>query len=133
MSVQEIDEERYATQRGRYLARTTDLRAPEAKAISYAELGYSTIGISKQIDVSQSTVQEYLEKAMALYGLDIAETLLPDEEPPDYERVEPGYHDTLSDEEGSVWVKYVDRHRDKLPREWVHDVTSSAREDGLKP
>jgi len=133
MSVRELTDERYTIQRGRYLARTTDLRAPEAEAISYAELGYSTSGISKQIDVSQSTVQEYLEKAMALYGLEIAETLLPGEESSDYERVEPGYHNTLQEEERSVWLTYVNRHRDKFPQEWVHEVISSAREDGIEP
>lgn len=132
MPVRELSEDRYTTQRGRYLARTTDLREPEAEAVSYSELGYSISGISKKMDVSQSTIQEYLEKAMALYGLEIAETLLPDDDPPDYERVEPGYHETIPEEEQEVWVKYVDRHRDKLPKEWVHDVVSAAKEDGIE-
>lgn len=129
-----MDVQRYATQRGRYLARTTDLRKPEAKAIAYAEQGFSINGISKKLDVSESTVKDYLERAMAQYGLEIAETLLPDEEPPDYEKVGPGYHRNLKNtQDKEEWVKLVDRHRDKLPQEWVHNVLGPAKNDGIKP
>lgn len=70
---------------------------------------------------------------MALYGLEIAETLLPEEGPPDYERVEIGYHKQLKEEEQVKWIKYVDRHRERLPQSWVNSVIESAKEDGIKP
>lgn len=129
-----MDVHRYATQRGRYLTRTTDLREPEAKAIAYTERGYSINGVAKNIDTSESTVKTYMERAMAMYGLEITETLLPNEEPPDYEAVDPGYHRTLENEANQKkWLKYVDRYREKLPQEWVHSVLEEAKEDGFKP
>jgi DNA-binding CsgD family transcriptional regulator len=129
----DYDDDRYATQRSRYLAKTTELRKPEAKAVAYTERGYSFDGVAKQMDTSESTVKDYMQRAMALYGLEITETLLPDEEPPDYddEEVEPGYHESLSEYEREKWVKFVTRHQDKLPQEWAHDVVEAARADGV--
>ena len=118
------DPERYAVQRGRYLARTTELREPEAKAIAYAEQGYSSNGISKKIGVSESTIKDYLGRAMALYGLEIAETVLPSEELPDYHRVNSDYANQLSEEEEKKWREYVRRYSDRLPQEWVHEIMS---------
>lgn len=130
MTQLDVSSNRFTTQRARFLARSTKLREPEAKAVAYSEAGYSISGISKNIDVSQSTVQEYLERAMALYGLDICETLLPNETPTEVERVNPGYHNQLDKEDRSKWLTYVRRHKDKLPQEWVHEVIDSAKEDG---
>lgn len=127
-----MDNHRLATERGRYLARTTDLRRPEARAIAYAEFGFSHNGIAKQIETSESTVKDYLERAMALYGLEITKTLLPDKEPPDYDRVEPTYHRTLEFKtERQKWIKYVDRHQNRLPQEWVNSVLKTAEEDDM--
>ena len=127
----EMDEERFATQRGRLLSRTTSLRENEALAVAYAELGYSVNGISKNIGTSASPVKEYLEKAMALYGMEMTLTIDPDEELPTYEQVEPGYHRTLSEAERREWVKLVDRYSSKLPQEWANSVLESAAEDGV--
>ena len=124
----EMDDERYVELRGRYIAKTTELRLPESEAIAYAERGYSSNGISKQMDVSESTVKDYLRRAMALYGLEIAETLLPDEPEPDYDKVSPDYHKDLESKEKQKWAEYVHRYKDKLPKEWYNDVKKSIRE-----
>jgi DNA-binding CsgD family transcriptional regulator len=129
-----MEDERYARQRSSFLVRTTDLREPEAEAIAYSELGYSISGIGKMIDTSGSTVQNYLERAMALYGLDIAEPAPKEDLQQSCELIEPGYHRTLeSDKEKEEWVKFVDRHRDKIPQEWVHEVLEAAESDGITP
>lgn len=127
----DYDDDRYATQRGRYLAKTTDLRKPEAEAVAYTERGYSFDGVAKRMDTSESTVKDYMQRAMALYGLEITETLLPEEEPPDYDTVEPGYHETLDEQEREKWIQFVVRHQEKLPQEWAHEVIETAREDGI--
>lgn len=126
-----MDDDRYATQRGRYLAKITDLRKREATAIAYTERGYSFGGVAKHMDTSESTVKEYMQRAMARYGLDIAETILPDEDEPDYEQVEPGYHEGLDKYDQEKWAKFVIRYEEKLPQEWVHSVLDAARKDGV--
>lgn len=127
-----MDDERYATQRSRYLARKTDLRKPEALAVAYSERGYSFNGAAKRMDASESTVKKYMERAMALYGLEIAETILPDEDIPDYERVDSEYPQTLTHEqERERWIQLVDRHQENLPQEWVNEVLEQAEHDGL--
>lgn len=111
----EIDDDRYATQRGRYLAKTTELRLPEAKTVAYSERGYSHYGIAKRLDTTESTVKTYAEGALALYGLEIMETLLPDEEPADYEQVESGYHRSLKGRSKETSFDFIRRHGDSLP------------------
>ena len=61
-------DERLAHKRARYLEATTNLRTAEADAVAYAELGYSSSGIAKQIDSGESTVRSYLERTIAAYG-----------------------------------------------------------------
>jgi DNA-binding CsgD family transcriptional regulator len=132
MGTQGYDEDRYTTQRGRYIAKTTDLREPEAKAVAYSERGYSFDGIAKELDTGESTVQGYIERAMALYGLEAAETILPSEEPEDLERVDPEYFQTLQNRsERNDWLKFVKRHQEKLPADWSQDVLDAARETGV--
>jgi DNA-binding CsgD family transcriptional regulator len=129
-----MDDDRYATQRGRYLAKTTTLRKPEAEAVAYAELGYSRYGISTQMGKNEGTVKDYLHRVQALYGLDAISTLAPGEfdDPPELERVEPGYHTTLRDrDEQIMWIELVRKYDEKLPQEWVAEVVGSAREDGV--
>ena len=121
-----MDDDRYATQRARYISRTTDLRKPEARAVAYSERGYSIRGAAKRLDTTESTVQAYLQRAMARYGLGVSETLLPGEEPPELEEVSPEYHRELAGPEKRTWLTYVDRHREKLPQEWVAGVEDSA-------
>ncbi|SDZ89484.1 hypothetical protein SAMN04488065_1066 [Haloplanus vescus] len=66
---------------------------------------------------------------MALYGLEIMETNLPSEEPPDYEKVRPEYYNKLNDTDREIWIEYVRRHSDKLPQEWMHEILESADMD----
>lgn len=129
-----MDDDRYATQRGRYISRATELREPEAKAVAYSERGYSRHGIAKSIDRNENTVQDYLERAQARYGLNSILTLFPNQfdDPPELEPAEPGYHRNLSPKEEKIkWLKLVDKHSDKLPQEWVLAVFDAAEQDGL--
>lgn len=61
-------DEPLAHKRARYLESTTNHRAAEADAVAYAELGYSSSGIAKQIDSGESTVRAYLARTIAGYG-----------------------------------------------------------------
>lgn len=128
------DDDKYARHRSSYLARDTELKKTEAKAVAYSERGYSWSGASKKIDVAEGTVNSYMERAMARYGVEIAESLLPNEEPPDYEPiVDPGaYLMELADRrEQERWITCVERHQDQLPRDWVNDVADAAKEKGI--
>lgn len=48
---------RWARERARYIDRATELGRTEAKIVAYAELGYSSSGLAKHVDVSASTVK----------------------------------------------------------------------------
>ena len=127
------DDSQYATRRGGYLARTTELRKVEGTAVAYSERGYSHRGIAQQMDSTVSTVRKYLGQAMARYGLEICETIVASEEQaPDYEPVEPGYHRTRTPRDQQIWLDHVRRHEGALPAEWVAAVDKAAREDGLR-
>lgn len=128
------DDERYAIQRARYLARSTQLRKIEGEAVAWAERGYSASGMAKEMDTSASTVRDYLKRARAEYGMEIGMVKVgPGDEPPDYDRVEPGYHRDLPRKERQEWVSLVADHTGKLPAEWVSDVLEEAESDGLRP
>jgi hypothetical protein len=64
----DVDEERAAVERARYLDRTTDLRRRVCEAIAYAELGYSSGGIADRIDATEGTARKYLSRAIAHLG-----------------------------------------------------------------
>jgi len=129
------DDDRYATQRGRYLSRTTELRKPEAKAVAYSELGYSSNGIAKKLDTGESTVEGYLEKAIARYGFEICEFVFTgEEELPDYDPVDPDYfQDRPAKTDRKKWVDMVERYGDKLPADWVNDVLDTAEDARVRP
>ena len=61
------------------------------------------------------------------------EKVAPGDEPPEYDRVEPGYHRDLPREERQEWGSLVADHTGKLPAEWVNDVLKEAEDDGLRP
>jgi DNA-binding CsgD family transcriptional regulator len=125
-------DERYATQRSSYLVRITNLRETEAEAIAYSELGYSDSAIASKMDTSQSTVSGWKERAMALYGLEIAHPLLPDEERRDITQVGPEYLDELEPEERRVvWLEAVIKNENKIPMEWHNSVLEYAKEEYL--
>ena len=91
------DPDKYATQRGRYLIRQLELGKKQGKAIGYCERGYSWSSIAKNLDTTQGTVKAYIERAMCLYGFEIAEQKVPvGEDQPEYERVEPTYYQYLT-------------------------------------
>lgn len=125
------EHDRYAAERARVLERTTPLREPEARALAYSELGYSTSGIARRVDVSRGTVREYLERATALFGPRAVEPLGPGEDPPDLERVEPGFQAQLgADHLVVAWLEAVAGQADALPEEWVLSVADGAGADG---
>ena len=125
----------YATERGRFLARDTDLTRNQADAVAYAEQGVAWPAIREYTEFSDSVIQDYMEQAMARYGLDIALTLDPDElQPPattpTYDSVGPEYLDDLDRKQAIKWLELVDRHSNRLPAEWVADILDTARERG---
>lgn len=130
------DEERAVTQRARYISRTTDLRDKEAKAIAWTERGYSWTAVGKKLDTSKSTAKGWIERAMAQYGLEIAETLFPEDlEPPldqpTYEPVGVEYIDELENGGGvERWAECVQRHRDKIDQSWANDVVPELERRG---
>ena len=120
------NDERYATQRGRMLSRELDLRRPESEAIAYCERGYSWGGAAKKMETSKGTVKNYVERAICLYGFEIAENVVTeaDDELPDYDRVEPDYFRSRKD--GREWVALVMDYSDSLPAEFVENVKEAA-------
>lgn len=132
----DADIDRAITQRANYLSRATDLRKKEAKAIAWTGRGYSWRSVARRLDTGKSTAKGWIERAMAQYGLSIAETLTdgqlePPLSEPSYEAVGPDYLDTLEREDQRRWVECVDRHHDSLPQEWVAPIMDEIRSRGL--
>lgn len=118
----DLNEDQLVTQRANYLSRALELRKNEAEAVAWAEHVYSFSSIGRKLDTSKSTAKGWIECAMALYGLEIAETLFPEDlEPPlqepSYERVDPEYLDELQNEDDRKrWAECVERNVDSLPQ-----------------
>lgn len=127
------NDERYATQRGRMLSRELDLRRPEGEALAYVERGYSFGGAADEMDTSKGTVKAYVERAICLYGYEVAEQKVLDEdtELPEYKRVDADYWKSREGSDRREWVNLVINFEEKLPAEFVEDVRESAREHGL--
>lgn len=69
------DGERAAAERGRYLTRVHQgLRDEQARAVAYRELGWSSSGIARKVDVGKATVQTWLEQVATRHGLRAVET-----------------------------------------------------------
>ena len=130
------DEERLVTQRANYLSRATDLRDTEAEAIAWTERGYSYSAVGRKLDTSKSTAKGWIERAMAQYGLEIAETLQTDEldpplSEPSYEQVGPEYIDELQTEaDRERWAECVERSVGQVPQSWVNDVVDELERRG---
>lgn len=75
------DDDRWATERARYLERTTDLRKKEALALAYSELGYSRSAIAdeERLDSTKSTVKGWHERIGAQYGIHALNAKNPDD------------------------------------------------------
>ena len=115
-------EDRYATLRGRYLSKTTELRIKEATAVAWSELGYSISEIAKKMDTTESTVDDYHNKAIALYGLEILENLVPEAGNADYDRIDAEYVIDLPRQRKEAWKDSFNRKKKSLPQEWVAEV-----------
>lgn len=127
------DDEHYATHRSSMLARDLEIRPPEAEAIAYCERGYSWSGAAREMESSEGTVKGYVERAMCLYGFEIAENVvtMDDEELPEYERVDPDYF--RSREDDREWVALVMNYSDNLPAEIVEDDREAAMQHDAFP
>lgn len=68
------EDDDYVQDRARYLERVSSLRRKLAKALAYAELGYSHHGIAKKMDTSGSTVQSWFEEIEDEYGEHVLES-----------------------------------------------------------
>jgi hypothetical protein len=63
------DEQRWATERRRYLERAASLDEPVAYAVAWSELGYSDRAIGMKIGRSAGTVSDYLDAVADEYGV----------------------------------------------------------------
>jgi DNA-binding CsgD family transcriptional regulator len=122
------DEERAAVERGRYLARTTDLTEREAETVAWAELGYSASGITKCIDSTESTVKSRLDRVVAQYGPS-AVFGKPESDRGDLSEIT---HAELMENAGvrQVWRKAAEKHPEHIPaalRSATEAAPSSAR------
>jgi hypothetical protein len=63
------DEQRWATERRRFLERAAGLDEPVAHAVAWSELGYSDRGVAKKIGRSAGTVSDYLDGVADEYGV----------------------------------------------------------------
>ena len=108
-------DERIAHERARYLETTTELRAKEADAVAWSELGYSSSGIAKQIDSGASTVSTYLERAIAAYGPEAAHARATSDLATDDDLTPVTEGDVLEwpAHYREVWRDAVDRHPDR--------------------
>lgn len=109
------DTDRRATRRAAFLEQTTRLSEREARALAYSELGFSSAGIAKQIDASQSTVKTYLGRAIATFGPAVAEVRLTFEVDRQLEPVTSGDLAQWSDETHQVWAGAAQRHPERVP------------------
>ena len=110
-------DERLAHERARYLEATTGLRAAEADAVAYAELGYSSSGIAKQIDTGESTVRAYLARTIAQYGPEAVHARATGdfETDADLSPVEPGDVEAWPDHYVDAWLDAAESHPDRRP------------------
>lgn len=114
---------RVAAKRAAYLAQTTGLRKPVAQGVAYRELGYSHSGIAQQCAVAETTVDGWMGRVAAQYGLRAAETVRPDEEAGDLEPIthddaralstKRGRYDTPSERE--QWLAIAEDYRQYVP------------------
>lgn len=126
-SFHDFSDERYAMERSSQLARELDLRRPICRTVAYSERGYSSSGMAKGMDTTESTIDAYMEIAIAKYGFEIYETHICDgDDLPVYEAVGPDYVGSRSHGETEQWVDLVFTHEKKLPAEWVHQVKEKA-------
>ncbi len=64
------DAERWVDRRMQYLERATKLDDTDAEIIAWSELGYSSSGIAKKVDLGESTVKTHLEEIAEQFGVE---------------------------------------------------------------
>lgn len=79
MSAVTQDEQRRVEHRAQYIDRTTDLSKDVATALAWKEFGYTASGIAKRLDVTESTVDNYLQEVTQRFGHLAATTKVPAE------------------------------------------------------
>lgn len=67
-----VSETRRVTLRANEIATTTPLSDRAARAVAYAECGYSESGIASKLDCAEKTAHAYLERAVAHCGWAVA-------------------------------------------------------------
>ena len=117
------DLETRANERARYIEATTDLRAAEANAIAYSELGYSNGGIAKKIDATASTVGEYLQRAIAQYGPEAAHARADFQRDRDFDVVTAEQIAQWPSHYRDVWADAVEAHPDRAPEAATPEVS----------
>jgi DNA-binding CsgD family transcriptional regulator len=105
---------RAVKQRARYLDRTSDLRRREALALAWRERGWSLGGIAKQIDASEGTVAEYMDRVTARYGVRATFTKTADERN-DLETVDAEAVAGWPQHFQARWLKCAREHRGLVP------------------
>jgi len=119
---------RNARERGRYLARTSELTDREARVLAYSELGFSASGIAKRTGHTTGTVERYLERIAVRYGHGAIEPRREDEREgrPDEARREEILG--LSQQSRQWWLDAVNDHREIAPAWAVELVDERGRE-----
>ncbi len=109
------DIETKARRRAAYLRRTTDLTDREAEALAYSELGFSHRGVAKQMRMRAGTVEEYLERAAATYGPNVAGCRSYFEIDADLEPVKPEDTERWIRDTQERWFALAERYPDRAP------------------
>jgi len=64
----DLDDDREARERGRYLDATTDLTEREAHTVAYSEMGFSASGTANRTGYAEGSIERYLERTAVKYG-----------------------------------------------------------------
>lgn len=72
-----VGDKRTALERGRYLARTTDMDRNVGIAVAWKELGYTDTAIARKMGTAPGTATQRIDRAVAQYGLSAGWAKLP--------------------------------------------------------
>ncbi|WIV68334.1 hypothetical protein [Natrialbaceae archaeon AArc-T1-2] len=73
MSLDDISEDRKIELAASYIRRAADVREPIPEALAYRHAGYSSSGIAKRLDTREDTVESWMDRVAAQYGLSAIE------------------------------------------------------------
>lgn len=126
-----VGDERAATVRGRYLARQSDLPDEQAHALAWRELGYTAAAIARELDRAAGTIDGWLDRIAAQYGLCAIETKWPAKR----QDLTPMTREHLLKCSPAVRLQYVEvaeRYPNVVPPE-VMETVSELNEYGTRP